>query len=99
MFKIENYSTDDYIIAPIACKWTEKTMEHESDGDANCSWCTRYSHQKSDKEIRGLINMRTNEDHQNDSIIIGQNTEESPGDLRRLTVSQTSVEDFQLTLV
>ena len=32
-------------------------------------------------------------------IEIGQNTEKSPGDLRLLTVTQTSVKDHQLTLV
>ena len=29
----------------------------------------------------------------------GQNTEESPGDLRKLAVTQTSVKDHQLTLM
>ena len=37
--------------------------------------------------------------YQNDSIKIGQNTEKIPGDLRRLAVTQSSVEDDQLTLV
>ena len=32
-------------------------------------------------------------------IKIGQNTEKSPGDLRRLAVTQTPIEDHQLTLV
>ena len=35
----------------------------------------------------GLGNKRVNGDHQNNSIEIGQNTEESPGDLRRLTIT------------
>ena len=39
-------------------------------------------------------------DHTNYSIIkIGQNTEESPGDLWRLAVTQTSVRNHRLTLV
>ena len=39
-------------------------------------------------------------DHPNYSIIkIGQNTEESPGDLKRLAVTQTPVRNHQLTLV
>ena len=38
--------------------------------------------------------------HLNFSIIkIGQNTKKNPGDLRRLAVTQTPVEDHQLTLV
>ena len=36
----------------------------------------------------------------NYSIVeIGQNTEKSPGDLRRLTVSQTPVKSYQLKLI
>ena len=36
-------------------------------------------------------------DHPNDSIIEnGQNTEKSPGDLRRLAVTQTQVGDPQI---
>ena len=39
-------------------------------------------------------------DHPNDNIIEnGQNTETSPGDLRRLAVTQTSVKNHQLTLM
>ena len=40
------------------------------------------------------------EDHPNDSIIEnGQNTEKSPGDLRRLAVTQTPVKDHLLKLM
>ena len=39
-------------------------------------------------------------DHPNYRIIEnGQNTEKSPGDLRRLAVTQTPVKDHQLTLI
>ena len=39
-------------------------------------------------------------DHPNDSIIEnGQNTEKSPGDLRRLAVTQTPVKNYRLTLM
>ena len=48
----------------------------------------------------GLGNKRTSESYPNFSIIkFGQNTEKSPGDLRRLAVSQTQVRNYQLTLV
>ena len=41
------------------------------------------------KRPGGLGSWRTSGDHPNDSIIEnGQNTEKSPGDLRRLAVSQ-----------
>ena len=43
---------------------------------------------------------RTSGDHPNDSIIEnGQNTEKSPGDLRRLTVTQNPVKDHQLAVM
>ena len=50
--------------------------------------------------IGGLGNKRTSGDHSNFSIIeIGQNTKKSPGDLRRLAVTLTPVENHQLKLV
>ena len=46
---------------------------------------------------RGLRNKRTNREHPNYSIIkIYRNTEKRPGELWRLTVTQTPVEDYQL---
>ena len=68
----------------------KKNLEHESDSDTNCNWYARYSHQMTGKGT---------EDHPNYNIKIGQNTERSPGDLRRLAVTQTPAEDHQLTLV
>ena len=51
-------------------------------------------------ETKGLLSWQTIGDHPNYSIIEkGQNTEKSPGDLRRLAVTQTRVEDHQLTLM
>ena len=44
-------------------------------------------------------NQRTSGDHPDYNIIkISQNTENSPGVLRRLAVIQTPVKDYQLTL-
>ena len=71
-------------------------MEHESDGDTNCNWYTRYSHQSSGTGTGGLGNKRTSGDYSDYSIVeIGQNTEKSPGDLR-LAVTQTQVANHQL---
>ena len=70
----------------------EKTLEHESDGDTNCKWCAQYSHHNG---TGGLENKRTRGDY---SIKIGQNTEKSSGDLRRLAVTQTPVRKPQLAL-
>ena len=73
-------------------------MEHESDGDTSCNWCTRHSHQRISTRTGGLGNKSG--DHSNYSVAeICQNTEKSPGDLRRLTVTKTPVENHQLTLV
>ena len=47
-----------------------------------------------------LGSWRTSGNHLNYSIIEnGQNTEKSPGDLRRLAVTQTPVKDHQLMLM
>ena len=36
-----------------------KTMEHESDGDTNCNWHARYSHQRNETGIGGLGHKKT----------------------------------------
>ena len=75
-----------------------KTVEHESNGYTNCRWCSWYSHQRFGKKTRGLGNKGTSGDHPDNSIIeIGQNTEKSPGDLRRFVVTQTPVKDHRVT--
>ena len=75
-------------------------MEHESDVYTNYNWDSRYSHQRINKGTGGLGNKRMSGDHPNDYIIeIGQNTEKSPGDLRRLVVTHTSVRNHHLTLI
>ena len=50
--------------------------------------------------IIGFGNERSSGDNPNYSIVeIGQNTEKSPGNLRRLFASQTPVKDHRLTLM
>ena len=52
------------------------------------------------KGTGGLEGRRTSGDHPNYNIVEnGQNTEKSPGDLRRLVVTQTPVKDDLLTLI
>ena len=47
-----------------------------------------------------IISWRTRGNHSNYYICeTGQNTEKSPGDLRRLAVTQTPVKDHQLLLM
>ena len=75
-------------------------MEHESDDYTNLNWCSWYNHQRIGSRIGRLGNNRTGGDCPNYSIVeIGQNTEKSPGDLRRLVVAQTPVRNHQLMLV
>ena len=75
-------------------------MEHAGDNYTNCGWCFWYSHQRIIKGTGGLGNKSVSEDHPNNYIIEnGQNTEKSPGDLRKLDVIQTPLKDYQLTLM
>ena len=60
-----------------------------------CPW---YCHKRFMKGTGGLGNKRMSGDHPNYIIKIGQNTEESPGDLRRLPVTQTPMRNHQLTI-
>ena len=77
----------------------KKTVEHESDGDTNFKWCSWYSHQRVDTGTGELGNKRMSGDHPNYSIIkIGQNTEESLADLKRLSVIQTPARNYRLTM-
>ena len=63
---------------------------HESNSYTNCRKCSWYSHQRFGKRTGGLESWRTSGDRPNNSIVKnGQNTEKSPGDLRRLAVNQT----------
>ncbi len=50
------------------------------------------------KGTRGPGSWRTSGDHPN-IIENGQNTEKSPGNLRRLAVTQNPVKNYQLTLM
>ena len=75
-------------------------MEQESDSSTNCNWITEYNTRRIDKETGGVRNKRTNGDHTNCGIVkIGQNTEKSPGNLRRLVVTQTPGRNHQRKLV
>ena len=73
-------------------------MEYESDAETNCN-CAWYSHQKIGTGTRKLRNKRTSGDHPNYSFEISQNIKKSPGNMRRLAVTQNPVENHQLTLV
>ena len=80
-------------------KYLDLCKEHAGDNYTNCNWCFWKSNKRIAKGTRGLRSWRTSGDHPNDSIIEnGQNTK-SPGDLRRLAVTQTPVKNSRLTLM
>ena len=57
-------------------------MEHESDSDSNCSWCTWNDPQRIGTGSWRLGNKRVCRNHRNYSIDeIGQDTKKSTGDL------------------
>ena len=92
----ENKKKDKY---PNLTRELKKKVEYESDNYINCNWCFWYSHQKFIKAGGRLGNKRTSRYHPNYYIFENcQNTEKSPGDLRRLAVTKTPVKDHQLTL-
>ena len=75
-------------------------MEHEGDSDTNCCLCSWDNPQRIDEGTGRLGNTRISRDHPDYNLfMIKQNTGKSPGDLRRLVVTQTPVEDHQLTLM
>ena len=76
----------------------KKIVEHENDGDTNCYWCSWNVHQRIDTGIRGLGNKETSGAHPDYNIIkIDQNTEESPGNMRRLSITQNPVKNHRFT--
>ena len=89
----ENEKSDKYI------ELSSELKIHESDGDTNYNWCTRYSHQSIGTRTGELGNKRTSGDDPNYSIIeIDQNSKKSPGNFR-LADTQTPVENYLLMLV
>ena len=63
-------------------------MEHEGDGDNKYNRSTRDSRQRTGTGIGGIGNKRTSGDHPNNCIVeIDQNTEKSPGNMRRLAAT------------
>ena len=57
-------------------------------------------HKDLEKGTEGDLNQRTSGDYPDCSIIMNsQNTEKSPGDSRRLVVTQAPVKHHQLTLM
>ena len=67
-------------------------MEHEDEGDTNDNSGTRNNPQMLGKGTGRIRTQSTSVDHPSYHIItIRQNTEKSPGDLRKLSVTQNPV--------
>ena len=72
---------------------------NHSDSDTNWNWCSWYSHQRIVTRSGKIENKRTSGEYTNYSTLeIGQNTEKSSGELRRLAVTQTPVRNLRQTL-
>ena len=77
-----------------------RVQETEGDNYTNCDWCFWHGNKRIIKGPEGFGRWRSSGDLPNNCVIEnGQNTEKSPGDLRRLTVTQSPVKDQQLTLM
>ena len=71
----------------------------DGNGDTNFNWLFWGSSQKFGKGAGRVGNQRKNHDYPDFSIVvIGQNTKKSLGNLRKLAVTETPVEDHQLKL-
>ena len=76
------------------CRKPKRQEGNKSDSNdyTNCKLCSWYSHQMIGTGTGGLGNQRRNEDHLDYGIVkIGPNTKKSPGNLRRLAVTQPHV--------
>ena len=83
-------------------KYLDLARERKNAGNnyTSCNWYVWNSNKRISKGTGRLGSWRTSGDHPNYYIIEnGQNTEKSPGDLRRLVVTQTPVKIHQLTLL
>ena len=77
----------------------KKHVEYVDDGDTYCNWSAWNGPQRTGKEIGTVGKWRKNCDYSDYSIVeICQNTK-SPGDQRRLVVTQIPVKGHQLTLL
>ena len=75
-------------------------MKHESNGDTNYNWSARNGPQRLGKGTGRAGNQKASRDHPIYGITkISQNTEKSPGDFRKIAVTQTQEKNYQLTLV
>ena len=74
-------------------KELKTAVEHKRNSDTNSNWCTWNGPERFGKGAGSVENRKTSRDHPNyDRVNTGQNTEKSPGDLRRLAATKTVYE-------
>ena len=75
-------------------------MEHEGDGGTKCNWSAQNNLHRVGNGDGRFRNQRMNTDHADYSIVkIGQNTEKSPGDLRKFSIAYIPIKDHQQPLI
>ena len=75
-------------------------MEYEGYSGTNFRWFTWKNPQRINKGTWRLRNQWASRDLADDGMIkIGQNTKKSPGDLKKLAITQIPVRNRDLTLV
>ena len=78
----------------------KKNMEYAGDNYNTCNWYVWNSNKRITKETGEPGIWATSGDHPNYNIVENsQNIEKSPGDLRRLAVTQNPVKYYYLTLM
>ena len=107
IWKIVDFAVSaDHRIKLKECEKKDKNREFARELEKNYeiynnrNWCIWNSNKRITKRTGGLGRWRRSGYHPNYCIIEnGQNTKKSPGDLRRLDITQTPVKDHQLTLM
>ena len=74
----------------------KKAIEHDGVGDTKCKCCALNNPKGL---VKGMEDLEIRQVETISIIKYGQNTEPSPGELRRLAVIQTPAKDLQLALV
>ena len=98
--KVKWKESEKKVLVSRPCYEIAETVERKSYVYKKCNSCSWYSHKRIIKGTGGLENKRPSGNHSKySSIETDQYTEKSPGDLKRLVVTQTPVKDHQRTLM
>ena len=93
----ESKNRDNYLDLASELK---KNMEDEGDDDTNSNSSVPCNLQMVGRRTGGFGNKTRSGEHPSCSVVkLDQSTKKSPQDLRRVAITQTPVENHQLTLV